>query len=197
MKCDGEFNKFDGAEVNDSPIVKNTDYTVVEGSTILTLQEAYLKTLDAGTYTVTLLYNDGGEVKGTFVVEAADIVSPTQAPVEPTQAPVEPTQAPVEPTQAPVEPTQAPATPTQAPATPTQAPVAPTQAPATSKPAPVAPQSPAVTAAPATATPVPTAIPEAVVSPKMDEADNTMVWMLMFMVVCVGGVVVYRRKNNS
>ena len=197
VKCDGEFNKFDGAEVNDSPIVKNTDYTVVEGSTILTLQEAYLKTLDAGTYTVTLLYNDGGEVKGTFVVEAADIVSPTQAPVEPTQAPVEPTQAPVEPTQAPVEPTQAPATPTQAPATPTQAPVAPTQAPATSKPAPVAPQSPAVTAAPATATPVPTAIPEAVVSPKMDEADNTMVWMLMFMVVCVGGVVVYRRKNNS
>ena len=103
--CNGEFSRFLNAKVDGVLLTKDVDYKVVEGSTILTLQEDYLKTLAEGNHTVTLVYNDGGEVSGSFVVEIATQPENTQSPTntqEPsaTQAPSN-TQAPSA-TQAPI-----------------------------------------------------------------------------------------------
>ena len=46
-------------------------YEVKAGSTIVTLKQNYLDTLEAGKYTITFLYTNG-ETEGTFVVEAVE-----------------------------------------------------------------------------------------------------------------------------
>ena len=45
------------------------NYTIKSGSTIATLSNSYLSTLDKGTYTLTFVYTDG-EVSTIFVVES-------------------------------------------------------------------------------------------------------------------------------
>lgn len=56
--CTGEFNKFVSVEM-DGEIVDPSNYTVEEGSTVLTFASSYLDTLSTGRHTVTLNYIDG------------------------------------------------------------------------------------------------------------------------------------------
>lgn len=56
--CTGDFDKFVSAEM-DGQIVDPSNYTVVEGSTVLTFASAYLDTLATGRHVVTLNFIDG------------------------------------------------------------------------------------------------------------------------------------------
>ena len=55
--CTGEFSKFVSVEM-DGEIVDPSNYTVVEGSTVLTFASSYLDTLSLGRHVVTLNYID-------------------------------------------------------------------------------------------------------------------------------------------
>ena len=56
--CTGDFDKFVNVEM-DGVVVDPSNYTVVEGSTVLTFASSYLDTLATGQHTVTLNYIDG------------------------------------------------------------------------------------------------------------------------------------------
>lgn len=56
--CTGDFDKFVSVEM-DGEIVDPSNYTVAEGSTVLTFTSAYLDTLATGRHVVTLNYIDG------------------------------------------------------------------------------------------------------------------------------------------
>lgn len=56
--CTGEFSKFVSAEM-DGQLIDPSNYTVEEGSTVLTLASTYLDTLSVGKHVVTLNYVDG------------------------------------------------------------------------------------------------------------------------------------------
>ena len=58
FRSKADFNKFSGVKV-DGVSVASTNYTVSEGSTIVTLKADYLKTLDAGEYCIEIVSNDG------------------------------------------------------------------------------------------------------------------------------------------
>ena len=64
----GELSKFVGVKV-DGTLVDAKNYTVKEGSTIITLKASYLNTLSAGTHTVEILWTDGS-ANTTFTIKA-------------------------------------------------------------------------------------------------------------------------------
>jgi len=57
-KVDAPYSNFERLLINGKE-VDSSNYTVAEGSTVITLKEAYLKTLVNGTYTVTAEFTDG------------------------------------------------------------------------------------------------------------------------------------------
>lgn len=57
-KIDAPYAKFARLIINGKE-VNSANYTVTEGSTVITLKEAYLKTLSNGKYTVTAEFTDG------------------------------------------------------------------------------------------------------------------------------------------
>ncbi len=61
------FSLFKEIRVDDT-LLDPTNYTVTEGSTIVTLKESYLKTLKEGKYTLKVLFKDGGVAKTTFSI---------------------------------------------------------------------------------------------------------------------------------
>ena len=61
IKSTGDFAKFESVAM-DGQIVDESNYTVKEGSTIVTFKTAYLETLSVGTHTVTINYKDGSDV---------------------------------------------------------------------------------------------------------------------------------------
>ncbi len=74
IKDSGEDNSFDhfiGVKLDGKDIVKDVDYTVEKGSTIVTLKPETLEKLDLGEHTVTVLF-DNGEVNTTLTVLAAN-----------------------------------------------------------------------------------------------------------------------------
>lgn len=73
----GEFARFTGINV-DGKVVNRSNYTVKEGSTIVTLKAEYLNSLNAGTHTFELMWTDGSAVT-TFTVSATS--APTNTPV--------------------------------------------------------------------------------------------------------------------
>lgn len=75
ITANGPLSKFTGIEV-DGKAVDASNYTVVSGSTIITLKDDYLNTLSVGKHTLTVLYTDG-EASGTFEILANDNVSMT------------------------------------------------------------------------------------------------------------------------
>lgn len=84
--ANGDFRKFTGVKVDDTPIdVKN--YTAVSGSTVITLKADYLNTLSVGKHKLTVVYNDG-ECSTNFEVKAASgqiiLIDPSQ-PAEPAE----------------------------------------------------------------------------------------------------------------
>lgn len=68
FKLDGDITLVDKILVNGVELNKS-DYTLTEGSTIVTLKNDYLKTLKAGTYELEVTYTNGSSDKTTFKVE--------------------------------------------------------------------------------------------------------------------------------
>lgn len=62
FRGDGDYDKFLRVEVDGSKVEK-TNYTVREGSTIITFKPNYLATLSNGTHTVEMFWNINGAVK--------------------------------------------------------------------------------------------------------------------------------------
>lgn len=58
IKADGEFSKFTGVKI-DGELIDGSNYTATEGSTIIEFEDDYLKTLDAGEHTVSVVFTDG------------------------------------------------------------------------------------------------------------------------------------------
>lgn len=58
IKADGDFDKFTGVKV-DGELVDSSNYTATEGSTIIEFKADYLKTLDVGEHTVSVVFTDG------------------------------------------------------------------------------------------------------------------------------------------
>lgn len=73
----GEFSNFTGIKV-DGKVVDRSNYTVSEGSTIITLKAEYLNSLNAGTHTFELMWTDGS-AETTFTVSAASTSTNTPA----------------------------------------------------------------------------------------------------------------------
>ena len=68
IRGSGAFSKFVGVKVDGTP-VDGKNYTVKEGSTIITLKTDYLNTLSVGTHTFEILWTDGS-ASTTFAIEA-------------------------------------------------------------------------------------------------------------------------------
>lgn len=83
FKSDAPFAQFDHVKV-DGAVVEQTNYTATEGSTIVELNEAYLKTLAVGEHTLELLFKDGGVASTKFTVQDPAVVDPVD-PVDPTE----------------------------------------------------------------------------------------------------------------
>ncbi len=67
IKANGEISNFIDLKIDDIIINKN-NYTIISGSTIVTLKSSYLKTLLEGTHKITLVYKDG-EVSTQFTIK--------------------------------------------------------------------------------------------------------------------------------
>ena len=70
VRANGEFSKFKGVKVDGNLLIAGKDYTAKSGSTIVTLSKDYLATLSVGQHDLTVLFNDGGEARTTFTVNA-------------------------------------------------------------------------------------------------------------------------------
>jgi len=68
--CNGELDKFVSVEVNGT-VVADDNYTLTEGSTVLTFKAAYLESLTAGNYTVKMNYTDGS-IETTLAISTKD-----------------------------------------------------------------------------------------------------------------------------
>jgi len=68
---DDSFDHFTGVKLDGKDLVKDVDYIVEKGSTIVTLKPETLEKLSAGEHTVTVLF-DNGEVNTTLTVLAAN-----------------------------------------------------------------------------------------------------------------------------
>lgn len=75
---DGEMDKFEDVYM-DGVLVDPDNYTVTEGSTIITFKDSYLKTLAPGNHTVTINFNDGSvEAEFTVVNTSSGSEEPTK-----------------------------------------------------------------------------------------------------------------------
>ena len=70
IRGNGEFSKFRNVKV-DGSIVDASNYTVTEGSTIITMKADYLKTLSAGSHTFEIVWTDGSARTGFTVAKNA------------------------------------------------------------------------------------------------------------------------------
>lgn len=66
IKANGELSKLTGIKV-DGDLIDEENYTLENGSTILTLKSSYLNTLSVGEHSLTFVYNDGS-VDTTFTI---------------------------------------------------------------------------------------------------------------------------------
>ena len=70
FRINAEYNIFenDGKVYVDNTLVDNNNYTSKSGSTIITLKDAYLKTLSVGEHTLKVAFTDGGEATTKFEI---------------------------------------------------------------------------------------------------------------------------------
>jgi hypothetical protein len=87
--ANGALSKFQSLKINGN-VVNAANYTLSEGSTVVTLKASYLKMMEAGTYTLTFVFSDG-EVSGTFTLtkdtdeEPEETTKPSEKPEETTK----------------------------------------------------------------------------------------------------------------
>ncbi|MBO4853714.1 MAG: LPXTG cell wall anchor domain-containing protein [Oscillospiraceae bacterium] len=74
---DDSFEHFLGVKLDGKDLVKDVDYTVKKGSTIVTLKPETMEKLDLGEHAVTILF-DNGEVNTTLTVLAANSATSPQ-----------------------------------------------------------------------------------------------------------------------
>lgn len=74
IKVDGEYALFDSVKV-DGKVVDASNYTVAEGSTVLTFKNTYLNSLTSTTHNVEFIYSDGRTAKTTLTVKDAAVVT--------------------------------------------------------------------------------------------------------------------------
>ena len=67
---DHSFAHFTGVQFDGTTLINGTDYTVREGSTVVTLKAAFLQNRSLGAHTVTILF-DNGNVQTRLTVRAA------------------------------------------------------------------------------------------------------------------------------
>ncbi|MDO4487045.1 MAG: InlB B-repeat-containing protein [Bacillota bacterium] len=81
FRADGDFGKFTGVNVDDELIDAN-NYTAISGSTVITLNTNYLKTLSVGTHKLSVVYTDG-ECSTNFEVKRAvsELTEPTEGDI--------------------------------------------------------------------------------------------------------------------
>jgi hypothetical protein len=77
--CDGDIEDFIGLQV-DGVLVGREDYTVISGSTIITIKPAYLQTLGSGNHTIELLYTDGSVQTNLTIQTAENNTPPSNQP---------------------------------------------------------------------------------------------------------------------
>ena len=68
IRSEGPIAKFKSVTVNGKELTKDKDYTIKEGSTIVTLSESYLKTLKNGSYELAINFTDGRSSTTTLQV---------------------------------------------------------------------------------------------------------------------------------
>ena len=78
IKCSGLLEDLTAIKVKDK-VLDSSNYTLASGSTILTLKNSYLNSLDSGTYEVTLEYGDE-IVNATFIIADGDTYSKSDVP---------------------------------------------------------------------------------------------------------------------
>lgn len=79
LKIDGNHLLFENIKIGNLDLVKDEDYTVTEGSTIINFTEkgiAKLNSLSKGEYEILVLYSNGKEVKGKLNITISDIENP-------------------------------------------------------------------------------------------------------------------------
>ena len=79
---DGDYDLVDKVLINGMELDSN-DYTIAKGSTVLTLKDEYLKTLDFAKYKLTVTYTNGSSVTTTFTIgEEQNITTPIEDTVD-------------------------------------------------------------------------------------------------------------------
>lgn len=68
LRCTGVLSSFKGITVDGKALIQGKDYTAVSGSTIITFNADYLKTLSVGKHTVVMKYDSGDVEAGLTVV---------------------------------------------------------------------------------------------------------------------------------
>ena len=69
FRSEGPINLFKNVTVNGKELVKDKDYTIKEGSTIVTLKNEYLNGLANGAYELSINFTDAASTKTTFKVD--------------------------------------------------------------------------------------------------------------------------------
>jgi hypothetical protein len=85
FRIDKDFSLFDtvaGVTLDDN-LLASENYTVTEGSTVVTIKSAYLDTLSVGTHTVKVSFIDGTTVEHNVKVDVAGSTVTTTAPAVP------------------------------------------------------------------------------------------------------------------
>ncbi len=68
LRCTGVLSSFKGITVDGKALIQGKDYTAVSGSTIITFNADYLKSLSVGKHTVVMKYDSGDVEAGLTVV---------------------------------------------------------------------------------------------------------------------------------
>ena len=69
LRCTGVLNSFKGITVDGKALIQGKDYTAVSGSTIITFNADYLKSLSVGKHTVVMKYDSGDVEAGLTVID--------------------------------------------------------------------------------------------------------------------------------
>lgn len=73
LKIDGDYSLFESLKIGDLELIKDEDYEVTEGSTVITFTDkgiAKLNTLSKGEYEILVKYSNDKEVKGKVILKS-------------------------------------------------------------------------------------------------------------------------------
>lgn len=73
FKIDGEYSLFDKVYINNEEL-DSSNYTIKEGSTIITLLKNYLETLETGTYSMKVSYTTGVIAASNFIIKEQETI---------------------------------------------------------------------------------------------------------------------------